>query len=98
MVSLFGQNGFSKECILISRELMRTEFALSEYSFIWICLWTGPGNWNQGNMFEADVFVGSQLVDFYAKYDRLEDAHHCFDEINEKNFVFLEHFDAQFFK
>jgi pentatricopeptide repeat protein len=31
--------------------------------------------------------VGSALVDFYAKCDKLVDAHHCFDEIYEKNVV-----------
>ncbi|KAM7492237.1 hypothetical protein LguiA_035158 [Lonicera macranthoides] len=40
--------------------------------------------WNKWNMFKADVIVGSLFVDFYAKYDRLEDAHHCYDKINEK--------------
>ncbi|KAM7514584.1 hypothetical protein LguiA_004167 [Lonicera macranthoides] len=39
------------------------------------------------NMFETDVFVGSALVDFYAKCDRMQDAHRCFDEINEKSLV-----------
>lgn len=37
--------------------------------------------------FESDVYVGSALVDFYAKYDKLVDAHRCFDEIYEKNVV-----------
>ncbi|XP_059449034.1 pentatricopeptide repeat-containing protein At3g58590 isoform X2 [Corylus avellana] len=37
--------------------------------------------------FESDVYVGSALVDFYAKCDKLVDAHHCFDEIYEKNVV-----------
>ncbi|GKV36763.1 hypothetical protein SLEP1_g44857 [Rubroshorea leprosula] len=39
------------------------------------------------NAFESDVFVGSSLVDFYAKCHKLEDAHHCFDRIYEKNLV-----------
>lgn len=39
------------------------------------------------NMFETDVFVSSALVDFYAKCDRMQDAHCCFDEINEKSLV-----------
>ncbi|KAK9284332.1 hypothetical protein L1049_023503 [Liquidambar formosana] len=39
------------------------------------------------NNFESDVFVGSALVNFYAKCDKLEDAHHCFDEIFVKNVV-----------
>jgi pentatricopeptide repeat protein len=37
--------------------------------------------------FESDVYVGSALVDFYAKCDKLVDAHRCFDEIYEKNVV-----------
>ncbi|WOG98697.1 hypothetical protein DCAR_0418041 [Daucus carota subsp. sativus] len=37
--------------------------------------------------FEFDVFVGSALVDFYAKCGRMEDAHCCFDEIQDKNVV-----------
>lgn len=39
------------------------------------------------NAFESDVFVGSTLVDFYAKYGKLELARCCFDEIQEKNVV-----------
>ncbi|XP_057956014.1 pentatricopeptide repeat-containing protein At3g58590 isoform X2 [Malania oleifera] len=39
------------------------------------------------NRYEFDVFVGSALVDFYAKCDKIEDAHRCFDEIYEKNVV-----------
>lgn len=35
----------------------------------------------------SNVFVGSALVDFYAKCDSLESAHRCFDEIDEKNVV-----------
>ncbi|KAK6919153.1 Pentatricopeptide repeat [Dillenia turbinata] len=37
--------------------------------------------------FESDVFVGTALVDFYAKCDKIHDAQHCFDEICEKNVV-----------
>ncbi|TMW98714.1 hypothetical protein EJD97_003616 [Solanum chilense] len=37
--------------------------------------------------FESDVYVGSALLDFYVKCDRLDDAHVCFDEISEKNVV-----------
>ncbi|KAK6785165.1 hypothetical protein RDI58_018620 [Solanum bulbocastanum] len=37
--------------------------------------------------FESDVYVGSALLDFYVKCDRLVDAHVCFDEISEKNVV-----------
>ncbi|KAA0054448.1 pentatricopeptide repeat-containing protein [Cucumis melo var. makuwa] len=36
---------------------------------------------------ESDVFVGTALIDFYAKFKKLEEAHHCFDEIAEKNVV-----------
>ncbi|XP_060189583.1 pentatricopeptide repeat-containing protein At3g58590 [Lycium barbarum] len=37
--------------------------------------------------FESDVYVGSALLDFYFKCDKLDDAHFCFDEISEKNVV-----------
>ncbi|MCD7459239.1 hypothetical protein HAX54_040368 [Datura stramonium] len=37
--------------------------------------------------FESDVYVGSALLDFYVKCDKLDDAHVCFDEISEKNVV-----------
>lgn len=36
---------------------------------------------------ETDVFVGSALVDYYAKCDKLDDARCCFVKINEKNVV-----------
>ncbi|XVF63431.1 hypothetical protein PTKIN_Ptkin09bG0086600 [Pterospermum kingtungense] len=37
--------------------------------------------------FQSDVFVGSTLVDFYAKCGKLEASHRCFDGIYEKNIV-----------
>lgn len=37
--------------------------------------------------FESDVFCGSSLVSFYAKCDKLEAAHRCFDGITQKNLV-----------
>ncbi|PSS05660.1 Pentatricopeptide repeat-containing protein [Actinidia chinensis var. chinensis] len=37
--------------------------------------------------FGSDVFVGSALVDLYAKHNELEDARHCFDDIDAKNVV-----------
>ncbi|CAK9135596.1 unnamed protein product [Ilex paraguariensis] len=39
------------------------------------------------NMFESNAFVGTALVDFYAKFDNMEDAHRCFNELYEKNLV-----------
>lgn len=39
------------------------------------------------NALECDVFVGSALVDFYAKCDNLEGAHLCFSEISNRNIV-----------
>ncbi|CAI9784394.1 unnamed protein product [Fraxinus pennsylvanica] len=37
--------------------------------------------------FQSDVYAGSALVDFYAKCDKVEEAHLCFDEITEKTSV-----------
>lgn len=37
--------------------------------------------------FESDVFSGSALVSFYAKCDRVQEAHCCFDGITQKNTV-----------
>jgi len=37
--------------------------------------------------FESDVIVGTALVDFYAKFEKLISAHYCFDQIEEKNVV-----------
>ncbi|XP_027172173.1 pentatricopeptide repeat-containing protein At3g58590 [Coffea eugenioides] len=36
---------------------------------------------------ESDVYVGSALIDFYAKHDKLEIALLCFDKISHKNLV-----------
>ncbi|KAJ6762030.1 REPEAT-CONTAINING PROTEIN putative-RELATED [Salix koriyanagi] len=37
--------------------------------------------------FETDVYLGSALVDYYAKCDKLDNAICCFREINQKNVV-----------
>ncbi|KAJ0509430.1 putative tetratricopeptide-like helical domain superfamily [Helianthus annuus] len=39
------------------------------------------------NRYENDGFVRSSLVNFYAKCNRLDSAHCCFDEILDKNLV-----------
>ncbi|KAL3715062.1 hypothetical protein ACJRO7_006886 [Eucalyptus globulus] len=39
------------------------------------------------NAFQSDAFIGSALVDFYVKFENLKAAHHCFNEIREKNVV-----------
>ncbi|XP_058216526.1 pentatricopeptide repeat-containing protein At3g58590-like isoform X2 [Rhododendron vialii] len=39
------------------------------------------------HMLDRDIFVGSALVDLYAKTDWLGDAQRCFDDIDEKNVV-----------
>ncbi|XP_022133878.1 pentatricopeptide repeat-containing protein At3g58590-like [Momordica charantia] len=36
---------------------------------------------------ESDVYVGTSLVGFYAKFRKMEEARYCFDEIAEKNLV-----------
>ncbi|KAK7292662.1 hypothetical protein RJT34_15513 [Clitoria ternatea] len=36
---------------------------------------------------ESDVIVGTALIDFYAKCDKLISAHKCFHQIEEKNVV-----------
>ncbi|KZV27264.1 pentatricopeptide repeat-containing protein [Dorcoceras hygrometricum] len=37
--------------------------------------------------FESSVYSGTSLVDFYAKRDKMEEAHICFDGITQKNLV-----------
>lgn len=37
--------------------------------------------------FESDVYTGSALVNFYAKFDKMQQAHICFDGITQKNLV-----------
>ncbi|KAK6140836.1 hypothetical protein DH2020_025421 [Rehmannia glutinosa] len=37
--------------------------------------------------FESHVYTGSALVTFYAKCDKMQEAHTCFDAITQKNLV-----------
>ncbi|KAI3457158.1 hypothetical protein Pfo_013821 [Paulownia fortunei] len=37
--------------------------------------------------FESDVYTGSALVNFYAKREKVQEAHICFDGITQKNLV-----------
>ncbi|KAF8008035.1 hypothetical protein BT93_K1887 [Corymbia citriodora subsp. variegata] len=39
------------------------------------------------NAFQSDVLIGSALIDLYVKFENLKAAHHCFNEIHEKNVV-----------
>ncbi|KAK4486986.1 hypothetical protein RD792_006301 [Penstemon davidsonii] len=49
------------------------------------------GEWIHAKMikkrFESDVYNGSGLVNFYAKCEKVQEAHLCFDEITQKNLV-----------
>ncbi|KAK6143837.1 hypothetical protein DH2020_024185 [Rehmannia glutinosa] len=47
--------------------------------------------------FESHVYTGSALVTFYAKCDKMQEAHTCFDAITQK-FGRLELVDARVFK
>ncbi|XP_059665077.1 pentatricopeptide repeat-containing protein At3g58590 [Cornus florida] len=52
MISLFGHHGLAEDCILLFRELMRTEVVLSEYSFVGVL---------SGFVLEQDLESGEQI-------------------------------------
>ncbi|KAI4333874.1 hypothetical protein L6164_018629 [Bauhinia variegata] len=87
MVSLLARYGFVEDCIIF-RDFIRTGATLSECSFLGISPRLDDLEYGEQvirNGFESDVIVGTALVDFYAKCDKLVEAHRCFDYIEGKN-------------
>eukprot|EP01018_Ginkgo_biloba_P040201 Gb_37572 [translate_table: standard] len=97
MIAGYAQNGHPEEALELFCGMQQTDLKPDHFTFtnvIGVCarleaLEQGKEIHNCiiKTGFESNVFVGSALVDFYAKCNSLEDARHMFDTMPERNVI-----------
>eukprot|EP01018_Ginkgo_biloba_P029684 Gb_04091 [translate_table: standard] len=97
MIAGYLQNGHGKEALAFFTKMRQAGMRPDEFSFISVlgaCV--SPANMEQGKEVhaniikmgcESDGFVGSTLVDMYAKCGNLEDASQLFDGMLERDVI-----------
>eukprot|EP01018_Ginkgo_biloba_P022100 Gb_10157 [translate_table: standard] len=97
MIGGYAQNEHGEEALKLSRQMQEAGVKSSEFSFasaLKACASLAAleqGKQFHGHIikteFESDVFVGSALIDMYAKCGNIEDAGKAFCKIPERNVV-----------
>jgi pentatricopeptide repeat protein len=97
MIAGFAQNGEGEEALNVFRQVQRAGVNQNQYtlsSALSAC--ASLAAVQEGNQvhvvsiktgFQYDVFVGSALVDMYAKCGSIKDAHSVFDKMPKRNVV-----------
>ncbi|KAJ0989763.1 hypothetical protein J5N97_008119 [Dioscorea zingiberensis] len=97
MISGYSQSGLHSEGLELFLQMLRTGMTPNEFTFATVlrsC--TGPCGLEHGmqvhslalkNNFESHIFVGSSLLDMYAKYGKIHEAHRVFDMLSERDVV-----------
>jgi pentatricopeptide repeat protein len=97
MITGFAISGFCNEALVVYNQMKQAGTQPDNFNFPCVfkaCAALGDlqqGRENHGYVirsgFEFDVFVGSSLVDMYAKCGNLEDAHQVFDKMSQRDLV-----------
>eukprot|EP01018_Ginkgo_biloba_P001343 Gb_25869 [translate_table: standard] len=97
MIAGCAQNGFSKEALRVFRQMQLVGVKPNAKTFASVLpACSNLATLDQGkeiheeiiiNEIQSDVFVGSALVDMYAKCERIESARYLFDKMSERNVV-----------
>eukprot|EP01018_Ginkgo_biloba_P002445 Gb_38364 [translate_table: standard] len=97
LIAGYSQNGQSHEALKLLRQMQYSGFKPNSFTFVTILpACAGLAVLEQGreihaciirSAVESDVFVGSALVDMYAKCSSIQDARKVFDKIYQKNVV-----------
>ncbi|XP_078443318.1 pentatricopeptide (PPR) repeat-containing protein [Wolffia australiana] len=97
LITGLAQNGLEREALDFFREMSLTGVAMDQYTYGGILSACGTiSAVDQGKMiharvvralFEGHLFVGSALVDMYAKCERVDDAASVFRRMPRKNIV-----------
>ncbi|KAJ8638045.1 hypothetical protein MRB53_012312 [Persea americana] len=97
MISAYAQRGRQAEALGLFVRMLETGMPPNEFTFattLTVC--TGPCGLEHGRQvhslviksnFESHIFVGSSLLDMYAKAGRIHEARVVFDELPERDVV-----------
>eukprot|EP01018_Ginkgo_biloba_P020809 Gb_00201 [translate_table: standard] len=97
MIRVYARNGPSEEALAIYYQMQQTGTQPDKYTFPFVLKACGSLSALQEgkvihdqivrNGFELDVFIGTALVDMYAKCGSIKIAHQLFDRMSERNVV-----------
>lgn len=97
IISAYSQRGFTSEALCLFLHMLRSGIEPNEFTFATIitsCF--GDSGLNHGRQihsliikssFETHIFVGSSLLDMYAKCHRIHEARKIFDGLPERDVV-----------
>eukprot|EP01018_Ginkgo_biloba_P009795 Gb_07755 [translate_table: standard] len=97
MISAYARHGYGEEALTLFIKMQRTGIQPDQVTFVSVvpalsslaALAYGKEihEYIIRSGYQSDVFVGSALVDMYAKCASLQDARHVFDKMPERNVV-----------
>ncbi|XP_015899014.3 putative pentatricopeptide repeat-containing protein At3g13770, mitochondrial isoform X2 [Ziziphus jujuba] len=97
MISAYAQRGYSSEALNLFVKMLRSGTEPNEFTFATVLTsCTGPSGCNLGRQihsliikrnFESHIYVGSSLLDMYAKSGRIHEAHRIFKCMPERDIV-----------
>eukprot|EP01018_Ginkgo_biloba_P005831 Gb_35190 [translate_table: standard] len=97
MIAGYAQNGYAHEALTLFDQMQQSNVkpnSITMVSVLLACAHVGAlqqGKWIHeyiiANGFETDVFVGTGLIDMYAKCGSLDNARQVFDKMSERSVV-----------
>ncbi|KAB2631384.1 pentatricopeptide repeat-containing protein [Pyrus ussuriensis x Pyrus communis] len=97
MVSAYSKRGYASEALKLLVQMLRSDMEPNEFTFVTILTsCTGASGLDLGRKihsliirrnFESHIFVGSSLLDMYAKAGRIYEARGVFDCLPERDVV-----------
>ncbi|XP_050244762.1 putative pentatricopeptide repeat-containing protein At3g13770, mitochondrial [Quercus robur] len=97
MISAYSQRGYASEALNLFVQMLRSGTEPNEFTFATVltsCI--GSNGLNLGRQvhsfiiktsFESHIYVGSSLLDMYAKAGRIHEAHGVFESLPERDVV-----------
>eukprot|EP01018_Ginkgo_biloba_P019599 Gb_25046 [translate_table: standard] len=97
MIAAYARHGFADEALKLFHEMQQAGVQPNQYTFASVLpACASLASMERGKEiheeivksgFESNVFVGNALVDMYAKCGSIQDAHHVFNKMSERNVV-----------
>ncbi|KAI6696719.1 hypothetical protein NL676_016838 [Syzygium grande] len=97
MISAYSQKGYASEALDLFQQMLRSDTEPNEFTFATIlATCTGASGFQLGrqvhslvikNNYESQIFVGSSLLDMYAKAGKIHEAREVFECLPERDVV-----------